>query len=43
MEVKASKGRQRESQVKFQAMVEAMGGRYVVVRSVAEALSAISR
>lgn len=43
MEVKAGKGKQRESQVKFQAMVEGMGGTYVVVRSVAEALSSIHR
>ena len=41
MEVKTAKGTQRDSQRRFEAMCQSLGHRYVVVRSVSEALSAI--
>lgn len=34
IEVKDAKGRQRESQIKFQAMIEKSGGIYILARSV---------
>ena len=41
VEVKTRRGRQRESQLRFQAAFERAGGLYVVARSTAEALAAI--
>jgi hypothetical protein len=40
MEVKEGKGKQRESQVKFQALCESCGVKYVVVYSTEEAVDA---
>lgn len=41
VEVKALRGRQRESQRRFQAAVEAAGGVYVIARSPTEAVAAL--
>lgn len=41
IEVKAKAGRLRESQIKFRRMVESLGFRYAVVRSVEDALRAV--
>ena len=38
IEVKSRRGTQRQSQERFQTMLERAGGRYIVARSVAEAL-----
>lgn len=41
MEVKTDEGRQSDAQVVFQEAVEALGWRYVVVRSADEAVAAV--
>jgi hypothetical protein len=41
VEVKAAAGRQSEDQRRFQAMIEAMGGIYILARSASEALLAV--
>lgn len=41
IEVKAPSGKQTQQQKQFQAMIEAMGGLYVLARSVEEAVTAI--
>lgn len=42
LECKAAKGRQSEDQKNWQRWCEAAGGRYVVVRSVEEAVAAVN-
>jgi hypothetical protein len=43
VEIKTPSGRQSEDQRRFQALVEAKGGEYVILRSVEDAESWISR
>lgn len=43
IEVKAAKGRQSEQQKRFQRAAEALGGVYVLARSVEEAVAAVER
>ena len=41
MEVKAPDGKQSESQIKFQKRIEALGHRYILVRSVEDAVHSL--